>query len=791
MRRTAVLLLVWTCCGLLPGAESASGAGGATASVLAQVAALESEGRQYAALDLVRHARLRHPDDEAVRRTWRRLHAAYFGLSFDDGERAADRDAVQRRLARVEGEMRLARAQELAAEGLASEARARLQQARALFEASGDWNTLAPTYQRISESIALLQQQVEGRAAVTQDEARRRALTEAGTRAEALAAANEATYEQRVLRIIRQRTRDHLELALALARATVSDFPGKEPGETLFNELLEEVHKRREVDIDERLRLAKQEAFDRIHRDMIPHNVDGTPLFPDSWFDVQDQRQAPWVGEAVDLEPWRAAINNRLEASMDIVLEQVPVAEALDQVAHLASINLIVDPAVRGMGGLPVDLRARDMRVRNVLDWICHQADISWRLRNEAIWAGGEVRDETYIRIYDVTQLVRAPKDFPGVDRSVFFNQTDRIDFNEGQLLEADFAPEDIVDLMQQAVAPAVWDDPDYLVTIRGNRLFVRADGDVQDLVEAFIRSQAAQHNQQVFLRLSWLEISDRYIEEIGVDWENNGVRDVLSHPRTNAGFERRQPEWSIVGSLFNNLPDLAINSGRDLVIDAANPAGLFLNWLQLDAFQVSALLTAQQQSRQVRELNEIELCTLHGLRSNVFVGGNRSFISGTTVAGDGNLDTEIDAITFGQSLDVKPLISADRKYVSLELRPILADVDIDVEYITTTRNIDIGDGDDDGLLPFSVQTTIPVELPIVHIVSAGTRVMIPDRGSVLVGGFGDQLEQHASSKIPILGHIPFLGRLFGKRGRYSEQSQLYLRVSARIILYEEEEANL
>ena len=74
---------------------------------------------------------------------------------------------------------------------------------------------------------------------------------------------------------------------------------------------------------------------------------------------------------------------------------------------------------------------------------------------------------------------------------------------------------------------------------------------------------------------------------------------------------------------------------------------------------------------------------------------------------------------------------------------------------------------------------------------SAGTRVMIPDRGTVLVGGLGNHIDQSGSSKVPVLGHIPFLGRLFGVRDRVSEHSQMYLRVYARMILYDEEEANL
>ena len=42
-----------------------------------------------------------------------------------------------------------------------------------------------------------------------------------------------------------------------------------------------------------------------------------------------------------------------------------------------------------------------------------------------------------------------------------------------------------------------------------------------------------------------------------------------------------------------------------------------------------------------------------------------------------------------------------------------------------------------------------------------------------------------------LLGSIPFLGRLFGARGRYSDKSKLYLLTTATIINYPELEARL
>ena len=83
------------------------------------------------------------------------------------------------------------------------------------------------------------------------------------------------------------------------------------------------------------------------------------------------------------------------------------------------------------------------------------------------------------------------------------------------------------------------------------------------------------------------------------------------------------------------------------------------------------------------------------------------------------------------------------------------------------------------------------IELPRVTYTELRTYVMIPDGGTMLVGGWGRYIEQSASTKIPFLGHIPFLGRLFGQRGRFSDRHKISLLVGVNIIDYTELEERL
>ena len=140
--------------------------------------------------------------------------------------------------------------------------------------------------------------------------------------------------------------------------------------------------------------------------------------------------------------------------------------------------------------------------------------------------------------------------------------------------------------------------------------------------------------------------------------------------------------------------------------------------------------------------------------------------------------DPTVETLNYGLSVNIQPFIDASRQYVTADLQPIATDVSFIIERVFFPYTIN----------GFVFSSTFPLELPTLEVKQGSTRVMIPDRGTVLVGGLDRGLEQNTDSGVPLLSHIPFVGRLFGKRGRYSLRQSLYLSVTARIILNDEEE---
>jgi type II secretory pathway component GspD/PulD (secretin) len=82
-----------------------------------------------------------------------------------------------------------------------------------------------------------------------------------------------------------------------------------------------------------------------------------------------------------------------------------------------------------------------------------------------------------------------------------------------------------------------------------------------------------------------------------------------------------------------------------------------------------------------------------------------------------------------------------------------------------------------------------PLELPNVGVQTLRSTVMIPDRGSLLIGGFNRSLRQRTHSGIPFLSHVPFAGRLFSRNGTYDENRRVFFMLSANILDLHEQES--
>ena len=191
------------------------------------------------------------------------------------------------------------------------------------------------------------------------------------------------------------------------------------------------------------------------------------------------------------------------------------------------------------------------------------------------------------------------------------------------------------------------------------------------------------------------------------------------------------------------------------------------------DLRTINAVLEAVEQESDTQVVNAPELTCFNGQRANATFIRQFAYISDYDVGGEDNFDPVIDVINFGDIIDIKPLVSADHKYITLEVRPssVLLE-DVFVETITSVRNTN-------GIVFIS---DFPLELPNVEVRTMRSTVTLPDKGSLMLGGYVEGLRQRVHSGIPFLSHIPFLGRLFSKNGIYDENRHLMFLIQGEIV---------
>ena len=594
-----------------------------------------------------------------------------------------------------------------------------------------------------------------------------------------------------IARIEAMEARAQYDRALVSARRLVNQLPGDADVAALHARLVAARHEQlrltdtqREDDLREELNLLTE-------RSLLPTGIDGLPVFPSDWEARQPRGSSL---ERIDPVPtWEQALRGALSKRTNLQVEGVLGSEILASIASTQRISIVIDPKIAAGKDVALTLNIPSIRLDHLLSWVTASMGTRWSLINGAVYVGDEADTRMVTQIHDISSLLYKGQDAP--TRQLALTSGESASFaavkgNEGKSL----THEEIIDLIRSAVNPKVWKDGAAGIIIRGNGLVVTAPNETQRLLREFIRAQENQQLLQVRVDARWLEINDSFIEEIGVDWTGLAT---LVDTQYKAGARTQQQNTLTAGSVANLLPStaMAINP-----VTAGTGLAMAAKFFGVD--QLSVVLQALERTQKGRVVQQSVVTTLNGVRASVFNGEQAAYISTYTVV-NSNLDPTIKVLNTGLNLEVRPLVSSDRKYVTLEVTPTLANASFFTETIGATRvtfgnspeRQGNGNGNNnnrengDGVVTYGA--TYPIELPNIFVRTAGTTVTLPDKGSVLMGGFSRGLDEFSVARVPYLGSIPFLGRLFGKRGRYSDHRQLYLLTSTTILSYDELEAKL
>ena len=279
----------------------------------------------------------------------------------------------------------------------------------------------------------------------------------------------------------------------------------------------------------------------------------------------------------------------------------------------------------------------------------------------------------------------------------------------------------------------------------------------------------------------------------------------LLLHPRLDANFPnqgnasigpalapvgfRRQFYSKALGSpvLFqgltqNILPANPLSSILGQSVQSSPQQGALFQFRFLQSLQTSAVLQALRKDQTSDQLLAPKLMQFNNQRAHILVAQQRSYIKDYDVSG-AVFDPVISSFLTGVVLEVKPTVSNDKKYITLELKPGTA-IELTppiIIFITNGGNITTGGG----------SINLPIELPNLELRSINTTVTIPDNGTMLFSGLINDRKIDTKTGVPLLSDLPIIGRFFSTNNKERVRRNLLVLVNSRIILFDEEEANI
>jgi len=335
------------------------------------------------------------------------------------------------------------------------------------------------------------------------------------------------------------------------------------------------------------------------------------------------------------------------------------------------------------------------------------------------------------------------------------------------------------------------------------NELVVKNSLQNLNAISSLIREQNAQESELIMIEVKSIEISDTDMEELGFDWSLGETN--LNHNMANDGT---RIDTSKTGWMFGPGPDTrtdpssgkrgSMNPIRTGFTDGTQSTALInkLNIFPLIfgsktpfgsdvAIDISLTVNALSQNTRTEMISAPKIIALADypaqarLTKSYWFPDSWSDLKVETNTSDSQTTFEItrpvpefEEQELGIFLNVTPSIT-ETGTISLNLDMKVLGRNGNDEYsfsLTGTVN------------GRSYSSNFTIWKPVITTRQIKTNIDVYDGQTVVVGGATDNRTNVRSDKIPFLGELPFIGRLFQAQSQKAERRNMLIFVTARLL---------
>ncbi|MGH7142845.1 MAG: hypothetical protein ACREJ2_01780 [Planctomycetota bacterium] len=564
-------------------------------------------------------------------------------------------------------------------------------------------------------------------------------------------------------------------------------------------------------------------------------------VYPDDWDHVvaRQAKQESLSGGSQGTPEWKREIEEKLQKTVDFHFPNEQLKVVLDYLRDRAGVSFVYNPAAL-QDKPPVQLDVTGMTIQAALKLVLQTSggNLGYVIRDHAVYiddlsklnasGGGMI-----LVPYDVGDITVAVRDFVGPD----------ITLDSGSTLPPPPPPpatpppdiNTILTLIQSTIAPDSWNAGGASADAFGDKLFINQRPDVHDQIARFLAEYRATQKVMVSVESRFLEVRDADFQEIGMEIQGLNTLNQFYNTRSGLrgdfgditgiyrGFVKTNRANTATGYIApaasNSVPvpgfvsvsapsQIGSNGIFSLVgssvtsfinyarqIDPGSPAisalegeqgdvtagGLNAQLFYSNGVQLNAYIHAVHATENTATVFAPRLTIRNGQRAYVVVARQEAYIRDYNTNGQ-LLQPVVDSVVEGVALDVRPIVSYDRRYVTLDMNPTLSQ-------IVKIRQIPISNLIIDQLTgtPIGAVTSI-IEAPQLFMHKVRTSAMIPDGGVLYISGMYRDIKFDAENSVPILGDIPVVGRLFRWTVGERAKQNTAMVISPRIILLDEEE---
>ncbi|MCA8916150.1 MAG: hypothetical protein KDB90_12130 [Planctomycetes bacterium] len=584
------------------------------------------------------------------------------------------------------------------------------------------------------------------------------------------------------------------------------------------DELKREIADRRLIQLNrdtfERRMAGYQETLRQLREAMVPQT--STLRYPTGLLAERIRARRAIAQDSVEIDPDVQRIQNALDSKIvPLNYEEEPLANVVADIQRKAGVAIRLHPDVADASGEePVTISLEGIPLGSALNIILTDLDLKTQFRYGVLFVVGEDAEQdansVVTRVHDVRDLTFNITEFVGPR----IRLTPAEDSGSGPSIvypdesERTLDIDRIEELVTESVAPDTWDEPNALKFF-GGQLVATHTPQVQAELRDFLDELRKIAGLMVNIEVRFISVEDDYLQDFGIDFRGNGgpsqvpnqanttLEDVTTGPEDNAGGQFDNGSGGIApanptsGIFFNNQDpnNPPVNFNQDIrgrfehIYDNSlgnmltNTGGFAMQFAYfIDLTQINAVIIAVQKRKKARVLTAPRLSAFNTQRANITIVNQIPYVqdfelNSATSAAIAN--PVIDTILDGMVLDVKPTVSNDRRFITIEVQPTVAELTLPIPTFTTT------------LGPTS---SVTIQIPEIKLQTVQTTVRVPDGGAVVIAGLKTVRDKWIESSVPILGDIPLLGILFKRQGRDKEQFNLVIVVHAKVIDLNDEE---